>query len=271
MTAVVQAGRGIVTPQGVVLDLEVAGIGYRTASRFIDLVALLALILGVAALVFRFFDSTAANISFLIFVFVSFFGYPVVAETYWRGLTLGKKMLGLRIVTLEGGPIGFREAFIRSLFQLIDIGTLGIAALLSALSTDRSQRLGDLAAGTFAIRDQQSIAHVPAVAFTPPMGTEAMVASLDVSKLRPEQERVIRSFLLRVGELSGASRLSLGDRLAASTAELLGHNVETIGSSETYLVSVMAARQLREGGLADLAIKDPSEQGKRSRRRRFRK
>ena len=98
-----------------------------------------------------------------------------------------------------------------------------------------------------------------------------MVASLDVSKLRPEQERVIRSFLLRVGDLSGASRLSLGNRLAASTAELLGHNVETIGSSETYLVSVMAARQLREGGLADLVIKDPSEQGKRGRRRRFRR
>lgn len=266
MTAAVQAGRGIVTPQGVVLDLEVAGIGYRTASRVIDLMCLLVIFAGLGVLSEQ-LGSTGATIVTLIAVLVIFFGYPIISETYWRGRTFGKHVFGLRVVTVEGGPVGFRESFIRSLFQIIDIGTLGIAAGLSAMTTDRAQRLGDLAAGTFVIRDPASVAHVPAVPFTPPMGTEAMVASLDVSSLRPDQERVIRSFLLRVGQLSPGTRGSLGRRLAENTAAHLGHNPDTIGNPEVYLVSVMAARQMLEGGLAALAIKEPTEK----RARRFRR
>jgi len=264
VTAIVDARRGIVTPQGVVLDLETAGVGHRGAARLIDLAVLLALAGGITQLA-DYLPGTAAVVVQLVAFLLLFFGYPVVAETYYRGRTIGKAALGLRVVTLEAGPIGFREAMIRSLFQLVDIGTLGIGALLSGMVSARSQRLGDVAAGTFVIRDPRSVAHVPAVPFTPPMGTEAMVASLDVRRLTPEQERIIRSFLLRVGELSVAARVDLGRRIAEGTARRLSHDPAHIGDPETYLVSVMAARQLREGGLAELAMDRPG------RRRRFRR
>ena len=264
MSAVVTAGRGIVTPQGVVLDLETAGIGYRGAARAIDLV-ILVVIGGIVTQLAGLIPSTPAAIVQLLAVLLLVFGYPLVAETFWRGRTIGKSALGLRVVTLEAGPIGFREALIRSLFQIVDLGTLGLAALLSGMITERSQRLGDLAAGTFVIRDPRSAAHLPPVPFTPPMGAEAMVASLDVSRLRPDQERVVRSFLLRVGELSVAARVDLGTRLAELTARRLGHEVSHLGDPETYLASVMAARQLREGGLAELALDRPM------RKRRFRR
>jgi uncharacterized RDD family membrane protein YckC len=257
MTATVNAGRGIVTPQGVVLDLETAGIGHRGLGRFVDLVVLAAVI-GVLAGLGELIGGTFGLIFQLITSFAAIFGYPVVAETFFRGRTIGKAAVGLRVVTLEAGPIGFREAIIRSLFQLIDfIFTLGAAALLCAMATPRSQRVGDLAAGTFVIRDPRSLPHLPAVPFTPPMGTEALVADLDVARLRPDQERIIRSFLLRVGDLSQPSRIDLGTRLAAATAKALGHGNDHLGlPPEPYLVAVMAARQLREGGLAELAI-DP--------------
>ncbi len=264
MTATVVAGRGIVTPQGVVLDLETAGVGHRAVARAVDLALLLVLGGGVTLLA-SLLPSTPAVVIQLVAAVLLFFGYPIIAETFWRGRTVGKSALGLRVVTLEAGPVGFREALIRSLFQIPDIGTLGVAALLSGMITDRSQRLGDLAAGTFVIRDARSVAHVPAVPFTPPMGTEAMVASLDVSPLRPEQERVIRSFLLRVGDLSGPARAHLATRLASLTARRLGHDPAAVGDPETYLVAVMAARQLREGGLAELAMDRPT------RKRRFRR
>ena len=264
MTAVIDARRGIVTPQGVVLDLETAGVGHRGAARLIDLTVLVALGAGVTQ-VADFLPGTAAVVLQLASFLVLFFGYPVIAETFYRGRTIGKAALGLRAVTLEAGPIGFREAMIRSLFQLVDIGTLGIGALLSGMVSPRSQRIGDIAAGTFVIRDPRSVAHVPAVPFTPPMGTEAMVASLDVRRLRPEQERVIRSYLLRVGELSVPARVDLGRRIAEGTARRLGHDPAHLGDDETYLVAVMAARQLREGGLAELALDRPQ------RKRRFRR
>lgn len=254
MTATVTAGRGIVTPQGVVLDLEVAGVGHRGAARLIDIVIVGAL-LAVALQLLGFLPATPALVSQLIVGFLLIFGYPIVAETFFRGRTVGKWAMGLRTVTLEAGPIGFREAFIRSLFQLVDIiFTFGSAAIVAVMFTRRSQRLGDFAAGTFVVIDPRSINHIPAVPFTPPMGTEQVVASMDVSKLRPEQERLIRSFLLRVPQLSVDARAELGPRLAESTAQLLGQPDRYGLLPEPYLVAVLAARQLREGGLAELAI-----------------
>ncbi|MDW3175833.1 MAG: RDD family protein [Acidimicrobiia bacterium] len=254
MTATVIAGRGIVTPQGVVLDLETAGVGHRGLARFVDLAVLVAVV-SLLAFIGELIGGTFGLVFQLITGFIAIFGYPAVAETFFRGRTIGKAAVGLRVVTLEAGPIGFREAIIRSLFQLIDIlVSIGAVALLSGMLTQRSQRVGDIAAGTFVIRDPRSLPHLPAVPFTPPMGTEEIVAAIDVSKLRPEQERLIRSFLLRVGELSHAARIDLGTRLADSTALALGHTDRLSLPPEPYLVAVMAARQLREGGLAELAI-----------------
>ena len=254
MTAVVTAGRGIVTPQGVVLDLEVAGVGHRGAARLIDILLVLALI-GIGSALLALLPPTPALVGQFIFGFLCIFGYPIVGETFFRGRTVGKLALGLRTVTLEAGPIGFREAFIRSLFQIIDIlASIGSVAIVSVMFTQRSQRLGDFAAGTFVIIDPRTISHIPAVPFTPPMGAEHIVAAMDVSKLRPEQERLIRSFLLRTPQLSIDARTELGPRLAESTSRLLGHDGLFGLLPEPYLVAVLAARQLREGGLAELAI-----------------
>jgi uncharacterized RDD family membrane protein YckC len=268
MTASVVAGRGIVTPQGVVLDLEAAGIGYRGAARLIDAFGFIVLAIGGITLSETILPSgSLINIALLIMFLVLLFFYPAISETFWRGRTVGKAVLGLRVVTLEAGPIGFREALIRSLFQLVDFGTFGVAALLSGMTTDRSQRIGDVAAGTFVVREPKSLAHVPPVPFTPPMGFEGNVAELDVARLRPEQERLIRSFLLRVGQLSRDARIDLGTRMAQTTADRLGHELARWPDPETYLVGVMAARQMREGGLARLALTDETA----PRRRRWRR
>lgn len=255
VTATVNAGRGIVTPQGVVLDLETAGVGYRGVARALDIAVLLAAGVIIFTL-FTFITGTVGLVLQAIGGFVLVFGYPLVSETFFRGRTIGKWAVGLRVVTLEAGPVGFRESFIRSIFQIIDIlASFGSVALVSSLLSNRSQRLGDLAAGTFVIRDPKSLPHYPAVPFTPPMGTEALVSNLDVSKLRPKQERVIRSFLLRVGSLSHPARVHLGNTLAANVSRTLGHDSAIFGlPPEPYLVAVMAAHQLREGGLAELAI-----------------
>ncbi len=256
MTGIVAAGRGIVTPQGVVLDLPVAGVGTRTAARIIDglIQAVLLVAVGTTS---SLLGETAAIVITLIAVMFVLFAYPVVAETWFRGRTVGKAALRIRIVTLEGAPIGFREAMIRSLFQLVDLlASFGAIGVLTAMTTDKSQRLGDLAAGTFAISDSFAEVHLPAVPFTPPMGTEEIVATLDVSRLTPHQERLIRSFLLRVGDFSHEARYSIGLQLAEATAYTLGHDHRRFAHVEVYLAAVMAAHQMRSGSLAHLAITD---------------
>ena len=129
MTAIVGAGRGVVTPQGVVLDLETAGIGHRGAARLLDTVVLIGVVIVLTLLLELLggvIGGTAVFVMQLVLGFLIVFGYPVIAETYFRGRTIGKYVIGLRVVTLEGGPVGFREAFIRSLFQLIDLSLIHI-------------------------------------------------------------------------------------------------------------------------------------------------
>ncbi len=258
VTGIVSTGRGIVTPQGVILDLQAAGVGSRGMARVIDLMVSI-VVLGAVSGIGNLIGGTGGLVFQLLFGFGVIFGYPLISETWFRGRTLGKWVLGLRVVTLEAGPIGFREAMIRSLFQLLDIlMSLGTVALICGMLTNRSQRLGDVAAGTFVIEDPRTTRHIPPIPFTPPMGTEDLVADLDVSRLTPAQERVIRSFLLRVGDLSADARVALAANLAARTGEALGHDRRPFINDEVYLVAVMAARQLREGGLAQLAIDSPT-------------
>src|SRR4051812_27445455 len=146
--------RGIVTPEAVLLDFEVAGLGSRLMSRLIDCFVLLGgfWALGIALNFVQVAVGETAAIVFIIVGFSAmFFGYPIVAELRMQGRTFGRRALGLRLVTNEGGPVRARHSVVRSLFQLIDL-PFGIGVLVGVF-TPRTQRCGDLAAGTFAIRE----------------------------------------------------------------------------------------------------------------------
>ena len=131
------------------------------------------------------------------FAFVVF--VPMGVETWTDGSSPGKKLLGLRVVTTDGGPISFRHAAVRSLIQLVEIPT-GLA-LVVALADSRTQRMGDLAAGTFVIKDIITSTEVQPIVFYPPRGLESFTALLDVSRVTARQFQAIRSLLLRVTQL----------------------------------------------------------------------
>jgi hypothetical protein len=107
-----------------------------------------------------------------------------------------------------------------------------------------------MAAGTIVLRERTSAGRGIAVSFPPPVGFEAYVASLDVSPITPTQYSVIRSFLMRVFELSPAARMALAIRLANPTATLMHHTPPPTVSPEMFLACVAAAYQRRYGGPA---------------------
>ena len=143
---------------------------------------------------------------------LAFFVYPAVAEARF-GTTLGKAACGLRVVTVEGGPVRARHATIRSALQLVDLVLIpiGVIAVLSSLASPLDQRLGDRIAGTLVLRARSGAADALALAFPPLPGYEGYVASLDVSAVTGEQYEVLRSFLTRVGELQPDARFHLAD------------------------------------------------------------
>ena len=240
--------RGIVTPEAVLLDFEVAGLASRLMSRLIDCLVLIGgfWALGIAI---NFIQLSAGDTTAVVVIIVGmtvlFFGYPIVAELRMQGRTFGRRALGLRVVTTEGGPIRARHAVIRSLFQLVDL-PFGIGVLVGVM-TPRTQRCGDLAAGTFVIREPKQSKAVGAVVFPSPPGYEGYIGLLDVATLTTAQYELLRSFLLRVLELDPPTRARLADRLARPLAHQLRHTPPATIGAEMFIVCVVAAYQRRHG------------------------
>jgi hypothetical protein len=176
---------------------------------------------------------------------VLFFAYPIVAELRMQGRTFGRRALGLRVVTNEGGPIRARHAVVRSLFQLIDL-PFGIGVLVGVL-TPRTQRFGDLAAGTFVVREPKQTAATSSVVFPSPPGYVDYIGRLDVATLTTAQYELLRSFLLRVFEFDPVTRARLAERLARPLARQLRHTPPPMVGPEMFIVCVVAAYQRRHG------------------------
>jgi uncharacterized RDD family membrane protein YckC len=214
----------VVTPEAVPLDLETASVGSRFLALLIDgaiqAAFLAALFLTIARLSLP--SWVAASVGFF-GVFAAIWGYPIVLETLWRGRTVGKAALGLRVVTREGGQIGFRHAAIRAALGLVDfILSGGAVAVVCVLATADNQRVGDLVAGTLVLRERTGMRRPAPAGFEPPPGLESYVASLDVAGLSQEDYGVARAFLLRAASLPSPVRA----RLAAQVAESVARRVQ---------------------------------------------
>jgi uncharacterized RDD family membrane protein YckC len=260
-----QQPSGIVTPEAVLLEFETAGVGSRTAAELLD-VTLQLLVLFAIAIAGGFLaqavgggSGTIAAILLIVLSFLVILGYPIAMESLWDGRTLGKAALGLRVVTVEGGPIRFRHAAIRGIFGLFELWiTFGSVAVLSVILTGKNQRLGDLTAGTLVLRERTaSSTSTMAMSFPAPYGYEAYVASIDASSLTNDQYRVIRTFLMRLLALTPEARAALAVKLANHAAIELRHTPPPGLSPELFLVCVAAAYQLRHGGPAAFAPAQP--------------
>ena len=84
--------------------------------------------------------------------------YHLLCETFFDGASVGKMALGIKVVGHDGTKARFSSLLIRWAFRLIDITvTIGSAAILSIGFSNRSQRLGDLAAGTVVIKAKDNV------------------------------------------------------------------------------------------------------------------
>lgn len=238
---------GIVTPEAVVLDLEPATVGSRVCGFVLDVIVQ-GMLYGVLALLSYPLSLIGPEWLVVAYLIVAAFGvivvYPVLSETLLRGQTLGKMATGLRVVTIEGAPVRFRHASIRAFLALVEIWLcFGSIAAITMLITPRSQRLGDLAAGTQVVRERNAGAHVRPVDFGVPFGYEPVVASLDPSGLTAQDYHEIRRVLLRVFELTPTARLSICHRMAVHYQRTLGHSVHQMVTPEAYLLCLMASYQ----------------------------
>jgi uncharacterized RDD family membrane protein YckC len=238
----------LVTGEAVALDLPPAGLGSRMVSGLIDvIVTMMALV--IAMLVFRIASLQsdealvwAAYIGTLITVFLVF---PTALETLTRGKSLGKLAMGLRTVRDDAGPITVQHAFVRSLIAIVEVYALsGVPAFFSALLNSRGKRLGDLAAGTYVVRERIRLRLPPPPQMPAHLGGWAR--SADIAPLPPGLVLAVRQYLGRLSTIDQESRVRIGTRLAAEVSRYVAPATPAGATPEEFLSAVLASRRERD-------------------------
>ncbi len=157
-------------------------------------------------------EALAAALIFIVVLLVVI-GYRVVMETLTRGRTLGKMVLGLKVVRDDGSSIRFRQALVRSLLWFfVDFAPWFAACpgIVASLMNKQGKRFGDMVSGTVVIRER----HQPMA--SPPLFVPGHLVqwaqSLELSRLSDDLANASRDYLARYTELQPDARTRPGRR-----------------------------------------------------------
>ncbi len=225
----------ISTADAMEVSLPIAGVGGRSLAFIIDwhIRALLAALwlfgttqllrlatdMGVGTL----FDEPSGVVVFVVLVpaMLIYFLYHPVLEVLMRGRTPGKRMAGVRTVTVDGHTPGVGPLLVRNIFRLLDsLPMFYVVGLGVAFFTSRQVRLGDLAAGTVLVYEKARGGERP--------GQDAFSVTQGFGQ---EQLELARELLERWRDLGRSTRDRLAQRILSSegvavAAELKGRKLD---------------------------------------------
>lgn len=244
----------IATPEGVTLEVTLAGLGSRFTAVLVDMVLQWAILIPFFIALSSAGGEGGSGLAVALLAigtFLVFLGYDVLFEVLASGRTPGKRLTGLRVVKVGGQPVTFLASAVRNLLRLVDIlpGAY-LVGMVAILATDRNQRLGDLAAGTVVVRERKEGRHGPPVTWKPNATSgvllaEEVWAGWDVSGVTAEEVATLRRFLERRADLDPTARGRLAHELAARLApKLVGPPDDLL--PEALLEAVVAAKTARQ-------------------------
>jgi len=241
----------IETPEQIPLELPLAGIGSRFLALAVDTCIQVAggAILGGAAYASGLRGTriaaagawTGAVMVFLLFLLQS--GYFAIFEAVWNGQTPGKRWMHLRVIEDSGRPVTVYEAVARNLLRVIDsIPALYGVAILSALLSPKSQRLGDHVAGTVVVREKPAMLEAG-------LGWDSTASSdrapYDASRLTAEEFQLVEAFLLRRNELAEDVRRGTAQRIVQRLSARLALTAQDRQDPEKLLETLAMAYRAR--------------------------
>ncbi|AGC77918.1 putative RDD family membrane protein YckC [Nonlabens dokdonensis] len=147
------------TAQNVNIEYEYSGIGKRLLAFLLDLVVFFIYILILSFTVYQavgLFDKDN-NFGIAELSFIPIFCYSLFMHIIFNGRTVGKFVMGIKVVKEDGSPAQWSDFLVRWIFRLVDIwlfvGTVGVVGILFS---ERKQRMGDLGAKTVVINTRKS-------------------------------------------------------------------------------------------------------------------
>ena len=249
------------TPENLVLEAEIAGFGSRFIAALIDYIIIYIALIGLWLLFLRSFtfgqeDNVWGIALFFVIQFTVFFFYHLIFEFSMSGQTLGKRLIGVRVVQSSGMPLTVTSLLIRNFVRLIDFMPIfyGIG-LLMFFVTKKTQRLGDLAARTIVIREQKQLS-VSAlkedyfVRYFHISRTDVPPDYINLDRLTQQERYTIVNYLNRRTELSNREMIVVP--LALRIARMMGiESMSRIYSprvAETLLEQIARAFELDDQG-----------------------
>jgi len=248
----------VVTSDHLVLRYDLAGAGNRGFAALVDFLLATLLTTGWVIGWTRLLDGVRSPLLGFVILTAGLFGwsYFIVLEWLWNGQTVGKRLSGLRVINEDGSPARFLAVFVRNLVRVVDFlpAFYGLG-LLAIVISPRSQRLGDLAAGTFVVRartprvDWLSLRTFDGGTGRPgEAGPARTVGTADlplhIGALSGEAQRLVREFVAREGKLPVAERRALAARIAAHLRE----RVPEASEPDDVALIRAVARSLRASG-----------------------
>lgn len=243
----------VVTPENIAFRYRAAGPFRRFLAYAIDyaLRASLFGVLTVATLIIFAIvglEPLGLGVMFVVWFLVEWF-YGAVLEACWNGQTVGKRLMEIRVLTVDGQPIDGMQAVVRNLFRVVDLQpfSLGTVGLVAASMNDRFQRLGDLVCGTMVVMEERSWLQATQIQrVTEPEAlrlAEEIPANYQVSR---HLGRALASYVQRRLTFPPARREEIAHHLAEPLREQFGLPRET---SSDLLLSALYHRAFVAAGV----------------------
>jgi uncharacterized RDD family membrane protein YckC len=241
------------TPEQIVLELPLAGIGSRLLAFVFDtllqlvvfFVVFLVLAVGVTwlapAMRMSWLPAFVVVPGLILLVFCLYWGYFAVFEIVWKGQTPGKRYAGIRVIQQTGRSINVFEGIARNLLRAVDaLPMMYGVGLVCMILNKQNRRIGDYVAGTVVVHDRAMEEVRPS--WSAPAEPSAVRA--EVTKLAADDLVLIETYLQRRFELDPAVRTARTERIVRLVAAKTGLQPAPDQTSDDFLEAI--AREMRD-------------------------